>query len=507
MAPSERYALLSVTDRTGLAAFARGLVALGWRLLATRGTAQALAAEGIPVTLLEEWTGLPEILGGRVKTLHPAVHAGLLARPTAEDMAELAARGWKPIDLVAVNLYAFEEAVARGVSLEEAVEAIDVGGVALLRAAAKNFARVIVCSHPEDYPPVLEALRERGEVPFEMRRRLAAQAFRRAALYDVAIARFLAGAEEAEGLPETLLLLARRSLVLRYGENPHQSGAFYHDPWRELPFETLQGKALSYNNLLDLEAAWRAVQDLPAPAAVIVKHNNPCGAAVGETLAEAFRRALAADPESAYGGIVAFNQEVDAATAEALQGLFVEVIAAPDYRPEALARLAPKKACRVIRMRRDPTAPWEIRSALGGFLVQTPDRRSEDPGAWQVVTRRAPDPWEWADLQFAWRVVRHVRSNAIVLARSGQTVGIGAGQMSRVDAVRIAVGKAGERARGAVMASDAFFPFPDGVEVAAAAGVTAVIQPGGSLRDPVVIEAADRHGLAMVFTGTRHFRH
>ncbi len=504
---AERYALFSVTDRSGLVEFARGLVELGWRILATRGTAQALAAAGIPVTPLEEWTGVPEILGGRVKTLHPRVHAGILARPTEADLTELAAIGGHPIDLVAVNLYAFEEA-ARGGSLEEAIEAIDIGGVALLRAAAKNFARVIVCSSPADYPLVLEALRQRGDVPLELRRHLAARAFRLTAGYDAMIARYLEPEGPGSGsLPERLLLSARPAIALRYGENPHQAGAFYLDPLRPLPFEVLQGKPLSYNNLLDLEAAWRAVQDLPAPASVIVKHNNPCGAAVADTAAQAFRRALASDPESAYGGIVAFNCEVDEEAAMALREIFLEVIVAPAYRPEAITHLAKKKACRVLRMKEEDVPALEIRSALGGFLVQTPDRESEDPATWKVVTRRSPSASEWEDLRFAWRVVRHVRSNAIVLAREGQTVGIGAGQMSRVDAVRIAVGKAGERARDAVLASDAFFPFPDGVEVAAVAGVTAIIQPGGSIRDPEVIEAADRWGIAMVFTGRRHFRH
>nr|WP_322798283.1 bifunctional phosphoribosylaminoimidazolecarboxamide formyltransferase/IMP cyclohydrolase [Thermoflexus sp.] len=502
-----RYALFSVTDRTGLEDFARGLVGLGWEILATRGTARALAAAGIPVTPLEEWTGAPEILGGRVKTLHPLVHAGILARPTEADWAELAAIGGRPIDLVAVNLYAFEEAARRG-SMEEAVEAIDIGGVALLRAAAKNFARVIVCSRPADYPLVLQALRQEGEVPLELRRRLAAQAFRLTAWYDAMIARYLEGADAPSSpLPEMLLLSARPVIALRYGENPHQAGAFYLDPFRSLPFEVFQGKPLSYNNLLDLEAAWRAAQDLPPPAAVIVKHNNPCGAAVADTPARAFRRALAGDPESAYGGIVAFNAEVDEETAEALREIFLEVIAAPAYRPEAMAHLARKKACRVIRMQEPAVPCLEIRSVLGGFLVQTPDREEDDQGAWQVVTRRPPAASEWEDLRFAWRVVRHVRSNAIVLARGRQTVGIGAGQMSRVDAVRIAIQKAGERARGAVLASDAFFPFPDGVEVAAAAGVTAIIQPGGSIRDSEVIEAADRYGMAMAFTGRRCFRH
>ncbi len=507
MEMGERYALFSVTDRTGIVEFARGLTELGWRIIATRGTARALADAGIPVIPLEQWTGLPEILGGRVKTLHPKVHAGILARPLAADLAEVTAIGGKLIDLVAVNLYAFEEVARRG-TIEEAVEAIDIGGVALLRAAAKNFARVVVCSSPQDYPFVLEALRVHGEVPVELRRRLAARAFQLTACYDAIIARFLEqDGAQADSLPESLLLFARPVLSLRYGENPHQSGAFYQDPLRSLPFEVLQGKPLSYNNLLDLEAAWRAVAELPPPAAVIVKHNNPCGAAVAEAPAEAFRRALAGDPDSAYGGIVALNTEIDEETAEALQGIFLEVIVAPAYHPEALERLARKKACRVIRMREGAVRGLEIRSLLGGLLVQTPDQGEEDPGSWKVVTRRAPTESEWRDLQFAWRVVRHVRSNAIVLARERQTVGIGAGQMSRVDAVRIATLKAGARARGAVMASDAFFPFPDGVEVAAAAGVTAIIQPGGSIRDAEVIEAADRLGITMVLTGRRHFRH
>ena len=505
----EKRALLSVADKAGLAPFARGLAELGWVLISTGGTARALAEAGLPVQTVESVTGFPEILGGRVKTLHPAVHGGILARREPAHMAELAARGIAPIDLVAVNLYPFEQTVARpGATLAEAIEEIDIGGVALLRAAAKNHAAVIPVSDPGQYDAVLQALRE-GELPPEMRRHLAALALQRTAAYDAAISAYLAQPEAGSPFPNLWVPRARKLADLRYGENPHQRAALYAQPGCEGPLGAafLQGKALSYNNILDLDAAWALANDLEGPAAVVIKHNNPCGAAVGANLAEAVAGALASDPVSAFGSVIAVNRPLDAPAVRALGDLFVEAIIAPGYAPEALDLLAAHRNLRVLQAA--PTqatrTEWEVRSVRGGWLVQEPDR--PDTAAWETVTQRAPTPEERLSLAFAWRVSARVKSNAIVLARGTATVGVGAGQMSRVDSVRIAVAKAGERARGAVLASDAFFPFADGIEAAAEAGVTAIIQPGGSLRDREAIAAADAAGMAMVFTGVRHFRH
>jgi phosphoribosylaminoimidazolecarboxamide formyltransferase/IMP cyclohydrolase len=504
----EKRALLSVADKTGLAPFARGLAELGWTLISTGGTARALAQAGLPVQTVESLTGFPEILGGRVKTLHPAVHGGILARREPEHLAELAARGIAPIDLVAVNLYPFEATVARpGATLSEAIEEIDIGGVALLRAAAKNHEAVLAVSDPGQYPAVLEALRA-GEVPEAMRRELAALAFRRTAAYDAAIATYLAQGEGEGAFPDLWVPRARKLADLRYGENPHQRAALYGEPGVEGPLGAtfLQGKALSYNNILDLDAAWTLANDLEAPAAVIVKHNNPCGAAAAADLAEAMAAALAADPVSAFGSVIAVNRPLEAPAVRALGDLFVEAIIAPGYDAEALGLLAAHRNLRLLQAAARPApAAWEVRSVRGGWLLQEPDRPDSAP--WQVVTRRAPTDEEKQALAFAWRVCARVKSNAIVLARGTATVGVGAGQMSRVDSVRIAAAKAGERARGSALASDAFFPFADGIEAAAQAGVTAIIQPGGSLRDSEAIAAADAAGMAMVFTGVRHFRH
>ena len=503
-----KRALLSVADKTGLVPFARGLVELGWALVSTGGTARALAAAGLPVQTVESLTGFPEILGGRVKTLHPIVHGGILARREPAHMAELAAHGIEAIDLVAVNLYPFEATVARpNVTLAEAIEEIDIGGVALLRAAAKNHSAVLVVSDPSQYEAVLEALRA-GEVPETTRRHLATTAFQRTAAYDAAIAAFLAQAEAESPFPDLWVPRARRLVTLRYGENPHQRAALYAQLGVEGPLGAtfLQGKALSYNNILDLDAAWTLANDLEGPAAVIIKHNNPCGAAVGPDLASAMAAALASDPVSAFGSVIAVNRRLEAPAVRALGDLFVEAIIAPGYAPEALELLAAHRNLRVLQAAPDvgPDA-WDVRSVRGGWLLQEPDR--PDTAPWQVVTQRVPTDEEKQALAFAWRVCARVKSNAIVLARGTATVGVGAGQMSRVDSVRIAVAKAGERARGAVLASDAFFPFADGVEAAAAAGVTAIIQPGGSLRDQEAIAAANAAGMAMVFTGVRHFRH
>lgn len=510
-----RRALLSVSDKTGLVQLAHGLAEAGVEIISTGGTARVLREAGLTVRTVEEVTGFPEILDGRVKTLHPAIHGGILARREPAHLAELAAYGIGPIDLVVVNLYPFARTVARpGVSLDEAVEQIDIGGVALLRAAAKNFAAVTVLCDPTDYPLVLAELRQQGDVSLETRKWLALKAFRHTAGYDAAIADWLAGQfpeASAELFPDELHLHLWRVQTLRYGENPHQRAALYGLTPDAAPLggRLLQGKPLSYNNLLDLDAAWRAVGDFSAPTVVIVKHNNPCGVASAETLAEAFSLALASDPVSAFGSVIAVNRPFDEPTVEALGDLFVEAIAAPDFTAGARQRLARRPACRLLQIgdggAESPAIRWELRSIRYGILLQEPDTLGDE--GWQVVSARPPTVEERESLAFAWRVVKHVRSNAIVLARGRATVGIGAGQMSRVDAVRVAVLKAGERARGAVLASDAFFPFPDGVEEAARAGVTAIVQPGGSMRDAEVIAAADAAGLAMLFTGRRHFRH
>jgi phosphoribosylaminoimidazolecarboxamide formyltransferase/IMP cyclohydrolase len=502
-------AILSVYDKTGLVELGQGLHALGFELVASGGTARALSAAGLSVMQVEAITGHPEILGGRVKTLHPAVHGGILARRTPEHLAELAAHDIGPVHLVVCNLYPFAATVARpGVTETEAVEEIDIGGVTLLRAAAKNFESVAILCDPADYAPALEALRT-GSLSAGDRRRLALKAFRHTAAYDAAIATWLAGRAEPDApLPAALNLAAERVQLLRYGENPHQHAALYRWAGALPAFEQLQGKELSYNNLVDLEAAWAMPQEFEAPAVAIIKHTNPSGLATAETLVEAYRLAFECDPVSAFGSIIAVNREVDRALVEAIGSLFVEVLAAPGYTPDALAWLAEhKKNCRVMLARSDDGNGLVLRSVAGGLLAQTPDRRGVDENAWRVVTRRAPTQAERESLAFAWLAVKHVKSNAIVLAQGSAAVGVGAGQMNRVDSVHLAVRRAGDRSRGAVLGSDAFFPFPDGIEVAAAAGVTAIIQPGGSLRDEEAIAVADQWGLAMIFAGERHFLH
>jgi phosphoribosylaminoimidazolecarboxamide formyltransferase/IMP cyclohydrolase len=505
-----RRALLSVTDKTGLVEFAAGLRELGWELVSTGGTARALQEAGLAVVPVEEVTGFPELLAGRVKTLHPAVHAAVLARPKPEDLDELARFGIHPVDLVACNLYRFEEAAASGLGWEELVEHVDVGGVTLIRAAAKNSARVAVLTDPGQYPEALRWLRERGEIPPEVRRRWAAQAFLHTAYYDAVIARVLGELAGLEPLGDRLVRAWRKVRDLRYGENPHQRAAVYREPLAGrdtlAACEPLGGKELSYNNLLDAHAAWALACEFQQPAAVVVKHTNPCGCAVADTLPEAVAGALRGDPTSAFGGIVACNRAVDRDSAAALQEVFLEVVVAPGFDPDALDLLRRRRNLRLL----SPSADWgelELRTLPGGVLVQEPDRLGWDPAGLRVVTTRQPTEAEWRSLQFAWTVCKHTKSNAIVLARGTEVVGVGAGQMSRVDSVRVAVQKAGQRARGAVLASDAFFPFPDGVEEAARAGVVAFVQPGGSVRDAEVVAAAEAAGCAMVFTGVRHFRH
>jgi|WetSurMetagenome_2_1015567.scaffolds.fasta_scaffold20993_4 phosphoribosylaminoimidazolecarboxamide formyltransferase / IMP cyclohydrolase len=513
-----KRAILSVYDKTDLVEFARSLVELGFELVASGGTARALSAVGLPVTQVDQITGFPEILGGRVKTLHPAVHGGILARRTQEHLAELASHGITPVDLVVCNLYPFAATVAKpGVTEPEAIEEIDIGGVTLLRAAAKNFESVTIVCDPADYAEVLREVEakvkaEPLDLNLDLNRRLALKAFRHTAAYDAAIATWLSGTiEKDQPLPTSLNLAAERVQLLRYGENPHQQAALYRWAGAAPAFEQLQGKELSYNNIVDLEAAWAMPHEFAEPTVAIIKHTNPSGLASAANLLDAYRLAFECDPVSAFGSIIAVNRQVDRALVEEIGSLFVEVLVAPDYTPEALAWLAEhKKNCRVMIGRRDSatTAPaLVLRSVAGGLLAQTPDDRGVDEATWQVVTQRQPTEAERRSLAFSWLAAKHVKSNAIVFVQGTATVGVGAGQMNRVDSVYLAARRAGDRSIGAVMGSDAFFPFADGIEAAAAAGVTACVQPGGSLRDEEAIAAADRLGLAMVFTGERHFRH
>ena len=518
-APGEvrvRRALLSVSDKTGLVDFARGLATLGIELVSTGGTARELQAAGLHVRTVDDITGFPEIMDGRVKTLHPKLHAGLLAvRSDPEHVAALAAHGAEPIDLVCVNLYPFERTAARrGVSDAEVIENIDVGGPTMIRAAAKNHAFVAVVVRPEAYDAVLEELRAgEGLLSLETREALAADAFAYTARYDTAIARWFA--ERHEDFPPLFVRAYEKVTDLAYGENPHQRAAYYQQVGSRLHLLSMvrqhQGKQLSYNNLLDLDAARRVVREFEVPACVIIKHANPCGVAVGRTALEAYEKAFACDPTSAFGGIIALNRRVDADTAQALAGQFVEVLIAPGYDDAALEALAGKPNTRVLQddERRVPrVGDPQVRQVLGGLLVQDRDSSTEERSEMQVVTERTPTEAQWSELLFAWRVCKHVSSNAIVLARDLATVGIGAGQMSRVDSVRIAIEKSQlPSLEGAVLASDAFFPFPDGPQLAIDAGVEAIIQPGGSRNDPAVVEAADRAGIVMVFTSRRHFRH
>lgn len=501
-------ALFSVSDKRGLVELAQGLHAAGVELIASGGTAAALRQAGLPALDVSDLTGFPKILGGRVKTLHPAVHGGILARGTAEHLAELAEHGLAPIDLVICNLYPFSQTVARpGVTLAEAIEQIDIGGVTLLRAAAKNQERVLVLCDPADYAAALAAV-QAGAVDDTLRRSLALKAFQHTASYDAAIASYLAGVAEPDNpFPATLTTAYTRADTLRYGENPHQAAALYLPAGQPLPFEQLGGKEMSYNNWLDMDAAWGLAQEFAAPTVCIIKHTNPCGVASAGSLVEAYPRALASDPVSAFGGIIAVNRSADLALAEAMADLFVEVVIAPDYEADALERFQRKKNLRILRPAALVASGLALRTIEGGLLAQSPDAQIEPAAAWQAVTQRQPTAAELADLDFAWRVAKHTKSNAIVFVKDHATVGVGAGQMSRVDSVYLAARRAGQRAVGSAMASDAFFPFADGVEVAAEFGITAVVQPGGSLRDAEVIAACDKFGLAMCFTGARHFRH
>ncbi len=512
-------ALISVSDKTGVVDFAAGLVELGVEILSTGGTARLLRESGLEVRDVSEVTGFPEMLDGRVKTLHPKVHGGILAiRSNPEHQKQVAEHGIQFIDLVAVNLYPFEKTAAKpGVTLEELIENIDIGGPSMIRSAAKNFKDVTVLVDSADFSMVLRELREnRGSISRETRARLARKAFATTAAYDGAISTTLQRWADGGALPERLHLNYRKRLDLRYGENPHQRAALYVDPaagGRGLAAaRQLQGKELSFNNLVDLEAAWRLVGEFDEPTTVIIKHTNPCGVGSAATLAESYQRALEVDPVSAFGSVIALNRPLDAETAEVMSKLFVEAVVAPGYEPAALERLAEKKNLRLLHML---TAAGEeeglqLKAIGGGLLVQSPDTLGACPQDWKCVTERQPTESEMRGLIFAWRIVKHVKSNAIVYAREGVLVGVGAGQMSRVDSVRLGATKARElkhSLEGTVVASDAFFPFPDGVEEAAQAGASAFVQPGGSVRDKEVIEAANRLGLAMMFTSVRHFRH
>ena len=504
-------ALLSASDTTGLVTFARGLRELGWDLIATDGTRAALAMEGVDAKGVEDQTGSPVLLGGRVKTLHPRIHAALLARRDDEaHRAELAREGIEPIDLVAVNLYPYAKAAAAG------KRGLDL----LLRAAAKNYQDVVVIARPDRYGAVLDELKGRGNVSLETRRLLAAEAFSHTAAYDATIAsRFVS--EAGIQFPDEMTLSLRKVRDLRYGENPHQQAAFYalrgEESGAMVSMEQIHGRAASFNNVLDINAAWRIVSDFAQPTVAIVKHQNPSGIASESEITKAYQRAFMADSVSAFGGIVGANRQVTRELAEAMQDTFYEAIIAPGFDDDALPLLRQRKNLEILavpnaliegrRLRRSDDHAFDVKRVAGGLLVQTPDESVTEEGNFKVVTERTPTLEELTDLLFAWRCVRHVTSNAIVLVKGLASVGVGPGQLSRVVAVEVAVRKAGENARLAVMASDAYFPFPDGIEVAARAGVTAIIQPGGSLRDAMMIETANRHRMAMLFTGRRHFKH
>jgi phosphoribosylaminoimidazolecarboxamide formyltransferase/IMP cyclohydrolase len=524
-----RRAILSVSDKRGLVEMARGLATHGIELLSTGGTADTLAAAGVATRAVSDYTGAPEILEGRVKTLHPKIHGGLLGRPIPAHEAEMAAHGIAPIDLVVVNLYPFEQTVARpDVDRQEAIEKIDIGGPSMLRSAAKNHERVTVVVDPDDYPTVLAELAAHdGAVTDQTRARLARKVFAHTAAYDGAIAAYLTslddeGTAQRSLFPRTLTVQWERAFELRYGENPHLAAAFYRDARSPLPVagrrptlasaEILQGKTLSYNNLLDLDGALACCLEFADPAAVIVKHTNPCGVATDAAgVAAAYRTARETDPTSAFGGIVAVNREVDDALATQLAETFLECVVAPGYSPAARTILAAKKNLRLVATGPMVTGAedrgWSFRSVTGGLLLQAADYAAKPAAEGEVVTRRAPTDDELAALDFGWRVVKHVKSNAILFCARGRTVAVGAGQMSRVDSVKLARMKAELPLAGSVVASDAFFPFRDGVDAIADAGATAVIQPGGSIRDKEVIAACDERGLAMIFTGMRHFRH
>ncbi|HEX5308035.1 MAG TPA: bifunctional phosphoribosylaminoimidazolecarboxamide formyltransferase/IMP cyclohydrolase [Solirubrobacteraceae bacterium] len=519
-----RRALISVSDKTGIVELARGLVELGVEIVSTGGTARALSEAGVPVRAIEAFTGFPEMMGGRVKTLHPRLYAGLLAvRSDEEHLQAAAEHSIEPVDLVCVNLYPFEQTVAREDADDaEAIENVDIGGPTMIRAAAKNHAYAAVLTDPSDYAPVLSELRESaGRLSMATRERLAGKAFATTARYDVAISSWFSQREQQDDFPQQLTCAYEKAAELRYGENPHQRAAYYAQvgaPTHLLAgVKQLHGKELSFNNLLDLSSARELVEDFSEPACAIVKHNNPCGCALGRDAAAAYERAFACDPMSAFGGVIAINRPVDRRCAEAISGQFVEVLLAPRFDEDALVVLTEKKNVRLLELRDwpEPAGGLEAKGVIGGVLLQDRDEVSERPEQMSVISARQPSEQEWEDMRFAWQVCRHVRSNAIVIAREGATIGIGAGQSSRVDAVRIAIEKAQatqgqdgpDLLSGSALASDAYFPFADGPQLAIDAGVSTIVQPGGSVRDPEVVAAADAAAVAMVATGVRHFRH
>src|SRR6516164_3598531 len=511
-------AILSVTDKTGLTEFARKLAGLGVELVSTGGTAKQLHKAGVSVKDISELTGFPEMLDGRVKTLHPKVHGGILhRRGDAGHRAAVAEHGIPAIDMVVVNLYAFEKTAAKaGVHFEELIENIDIGGPSMIRSAAKNFQDVAVVTSPADYDAIADEIARSGGLARETKWRLAQKAFATTAAYDSAIASTLERVhsnghfelKSADGFPETLRMSFQKVMDLRYGENPHQKAAMYSDGSAKgvANGKQLQGKELSFNNIVDMQAAWDLAQEFGEPVVAIIKHTNPCGTAVGKTLVEAYKKALECDPVSAFGGVIGVNRVIDGDAAEEMAKLFLEVIAAPGFDEAALAKFGAKKNLRLVQVNASDQR-WALKNVSGGMLVQDADIRPLTDADLKVVTKRAPTPEEKRALLFGWKVCKHVKSNAILYVRDGQTVGVGAGQMSRVDSCKIGAMKAQLPLKGTVAASDAFFPFPDGVEEIAKAGATAIIQPGGSVRDQEVIEAADRLNLAMIFTGVRHFRH
>lgn len=507
-----KRALISVSDKTGIVDFAKALVAEGVEVLSTGGTMRLLKEHNIPVRAVSDVTGFPEMMGGRVKTLHPKVHGGILAlRDNEEHVKDMKAHDIAPIDMVVVNLYPFRETIAKeGVTLPEAIEQIDIGGPTMIRSAAKNNRFVSVVVDPSDYDMIIKAISSEDGITEAMRLGLAKKAFAHTATYDSFIAKYLSE-QVGEGIfPNTYIPVYEKVQDLRYGENPHQKAAFYKDAGRNCglgAMKQLHGKALSYNNLVDMESAWNMVWEFEEPAVCIIKHTNPCGAARANTISEAYRKAFAADDVSAFGGIVSLNREVDEATAEQMSKVFLEVIMAPAFSQKALDILTAKKNIRLITLERPQANQLSVKKLSGGLLVQEEDQIIEDSAEYKVVTETEPTAEEWEALKFAWKMVKHVKSNAILVANSESTLGVGAGQMNRVGSANIALEQAGEKAKGSVMASDAFFPFGDTIELAAKYGIRAVIQPGGSIRDQESIDMANKYGIAMVFTGIRHFKH
>ncbi len=508
-----KRALISVSDKAGVVEFARALTELDYEIVSTGGTAKALQAAGVAVTGISDVTGFPEILEGRVKTLHPSVHGGILAKGTPEHMAVLAEHNIKPIDLVVVNLYPFQATVAKpDVTLEDAIENIDIGGPTMVRSAAKNHDRVGIVVNPARYDSVIAELKEHGALSLQTKRLLALEAFQHTAQYDAAISHYLSGAFGADPFSGEIAFGGQKIQELRYGENPHQKAAFYRSgiptSGTVANAKQLHGKELSYNNIVDVDAAWKLVNEFAQPAAAIIKHTNPCGTAIGGTLSEAYRRAYEADSVSAFGGIIAVNRPMDKATAEQIVTTFMEAVIAPSFSEESLEILKTKKNLRLLEIgEKVPNQELWIEKVSGGFLLQEMDNHILQAEDLQVVTEKAPTEEQLKELIFAWNIVKHVKSNAIVVTKDGQSLGVGAGQMNRVGSANIAFTQAGEKCKGAVLASDAFFPFRDTIDAAAAAGITAVIQPGGSVRDQESIDACNEHGIAMVFTGVRHFRH